>query len=194
MKRSALIFAAFVAASPLAVAAEGGHGDGNAFWAGFSHFLDPVTNVAALAVASFLILVWRLGGFKTVTSMLDARAEAIEKELNEARDLREKAAKALAEAERRQKVADEEASAIIAQAKKDAKAMLEQSHAELEARLKRRESQAESRIARAESEAADDVRRTAADAATRAARAVLTAQVGAGQIDAALGEIEKALD
>ena len=181
--------------APAAFAAETASGDQNPFWSGFNYSItDPVTNTAFLALVAFLLIVWRVGGFKIVFNLLDKRAETIENELNEARNLREKAAKALAEAERRQKDADEEASAIIAQAKKDAKAIMNQSREDLEARLKRREAQAQARIARAESEAADDVRRAAADAATRAAKSILSDQVGASQLDAALSEIEKALD
>lgn len=185
MKRLFLLSSALILAAPAYAASDKG--------GPFGWLMDPVTNTAFLALVVFLFIVWRMGGFSTVTKALDSRAEGIEKELNEARDLREKASKALAEAERRQRDADEEAKAIVAQAKKDAKAMMEQARADLDARLKRREAQAEGRIARAEADAAAEVRRAAADAATQAARSILTGEAGDKQFDRAIADIEKAL-
>ena len=179
--------------APAAFAASSAE-DSNAFWGGFAYsFTDPVTITAFGALLAFFAIVWRVGGFKTITTALDDRAAAIEKELNDARDLRERATKALADAEQRQKDADEEAKAIVAQAKADAKDMMAQARKDLDDRLKRREALAEARITRAEAEAADDVRRAAADAATCAARSILSEESGADQFDKAADDIEKAL-
>lgn len=193
MTRFLLAFSSAALIGQAAFAAETAK-DGNAFWSGFVYsFTDHVTNTAFAALVVFLAIVWRLGAFKAMMSALDSRATNIEAELNEARDLRERATKALADAERRQKDADEEAKAIVAQAKADAKNMMEQARKDLEQRLKRREALAESRIARAEADAADQVRRAAADAATRAARSILSEDSSVDQFDRAAGEIEKAL-
>lgn len=154
----------------------------------------PSTNVAFAALVIFLLIMWRVGGFRLITSGLDKRAEAIETQLNEAKDLREAAAKMLADAERQQKQADEDAAAIIAQAKKDAELLKEDSRKALADRLERREALAEARIAQAESEATAEVRRAAADAATKAAQLILTENSGADQFEAAAKEIEKALN
>ena len=156
-------------------------------------FSDLVTHLVFIGILIFFVIVWRFGAFKTVLGGLDSRAEGIKKELEEAANLREQAAEALALAERRQQDADKEAEAIIEQAKRDAKVMLEEAKKELADKIARREAQAAARIARAEAEAASEVRRAAADAATEAARRVMAEQTSVDQFEAAAREIEKAL-
>lgn len=180
---------ALLAAAPAAFAAESEHGQDTLL----TPFTDTVTNLVMLGILIFFVIVWRAGAFKAVLGGLDSRAEGIKKELEEAANLREQAAEALALAERRQQDADKEAEAIIEQAKRDAKAMLEEAKKDLADKIARREAQAAARIARAEAEAADEVRRAAADAATEAARRVMAEQSSADQFEAAAREIEKAL-
>lgn len=157
----------------------------------FGWLMDPVTNTAFAAMVTFLLVVWKVGGFKTIFGALDKRAEAIAAELEQAKKLREEATKALASAERAQAEADKEAEAIIAQAKTDAEAMMVDARKELADRLARREASAEQRIARAAQEAEEEVRRAAADAATAAAKDILSTQ---GEFfESAASEIEKAL-
>lgn len=194
MKRSGLSFIALALVAPLAMAAESGHGDSHGpAWV--PEFLThPATNVAFLAMVGFLLIVWRFGGFKLITSGLDKRAETIEAQLNEAKDLREAASKMLADAERKQKQADKDAEAIVKQAKQDAKILMKEARASLAQRLERREAIAEARIKQAEHEATAEVRRAAADAATKAAEAVLVEKAGADQFEAAAQQIEKALN
>lgn len=189
MKESATLLAlAGLTAAPLAHAAEGG------FIGGLMYSLrDPVTHVAFLAMAVFLLIAARMGAFKVILGGLDRRAEMIKLELENAASLREQASEALALAERRAQDADKEAEAIIDQAKRDAKAMLEEARRDLAERIARREAQAEARIARAESEAASEVSRAAADAATAAARRILSTDTGVDQFEAAARDIERAL-
>lgn len=183
-------FILFLATSPLAFAADDGHGGGIVpEW--LSH---GDTNTAFLAMATFLFIVWRVGGFKLITNALDNRAVTIQSQLEEAKDLREAAAKLLAEAERRQREADEEAAAIVAQAKKDADVFRKEARKSLEQRLARREAIAEARIKQAETDAAAEVRRAAADTATRAAEQILSATDDANQFETAAVQIEKALN
>lgn len=151
------------------------------------------TNVAFLAMAGFLLIVWRVGGFKAIISGLDNRAETIKNQLDEAKDLREAAAKMLADAERKQKQADKDAQEIVAQAKQDAEILMKGARENLAQRLERREAVAEARIQQAENEATAEVRRAAADAATQAAQSILADKSGTDQFEAAAKEIEKAL-
>ena len=190
MKRLSLAsILAALAVSPAALAAPAEHGQDTLL----TPFTDTVTNLVMIGILIFFVIVWRAGAFKTVFGGLDSRAAVIKKELEEAANLREQAAEALALAERRQQDADKEAEAIIEQAKRDAKSMLEEARKDLADKITRREAQAASRIARAEMEAADEVRRAAADAATEAARRVMAQQSSADQFEAAAREIEKAL-
>ncbi len=119
---------------------------------------------------AFLILVGAV--FKKVTaaiaSGLDARAGRIRAQLEEAEKLREDAQALLADYQRKQRAAAQEAEAIVAQAKNEAQRMREQAQADLEQALKRREQQALQKIAQAEAEALDEVRKQAVDLALAA--------------------------
>ena len=156
-------------------------------------YADPAKHLAMVSLILFFVVVWRAGGFKFALGALDKRADGIAAQIEEAKALRDKAAKMLGDAERRQKAAQDEAEQIIAQARQDADAMMAEARAELQERMARREALAESRISRAEQEAAEDVRRAAADAATEAARRILKADKNE-QFDAAADALEKALN
>jgi F-type H+-transporting ATPase subunit b len=198
MKRIVL-FSTIAASALPAFAAETEHGaagghDGGGFLGGLAYAAtDPVTFTAFLALCGFVAIAWRMGAFKTVLGGLDARADAIRKELEEAASLREQAADALAAAERKAQDADKEAEAMIEQAKADAKRIMEETRKDIAERLARREALAEARIARAEAEATEEVRRAAADAATEAARRLLAGDTAVDQFEKAAREIEKAL-
>lgn len=160
-------------------------------------FADP-TFWATVAVFTFLaILVWKKIP-ATIGKSLDDRAQKIQDELDNARILREKAQAALAEAERSQAQAEEDAKAIVEAAKTEAKLFAETSRADLKERMERREKMAEERIARAESEATQAVRSIAADAAANAASVVLRESTAKGPakkslFENSLEDIKKAL-
>lgn len=184
MRYTVLTAALFV--TPVAYAA----GDTKTAW-----YADPVTATAMAAMLGFLLIVLFAGGFKTILSLLDARAEGIQSQIDEARALREEAAKLMADAKKKAKEADAAADDIIARAKADADTMMKQAKADLKAKVARREAQAESRISRAEADAAAEVRRVAADAATNAARSILSGSGEASDLfDKALGEIDQSLN
>jgi len=109
-----------------------------------------------------LAFVLHKGALKGINSALDKRAEEIKDQLEEARRLREEAQTLLASYMRKQKEAEDQAEAIIAQAKHDA--------AE---RLDRRAAQAEAKIANAEAQAMAEVKAKAADVALNAAESLL---------------------
>lgn len=189
MTRFSASLATAITLSPLAHAAGDSHGPS---W--LPEFLThPATNIAFFALVIFLIIMWRVGGFKALADGLDKRADDIQAQLNEAKDLREAAAKLLAEAERSQAEAEKDAEAIVAQAKKDAKLLMAEQRTSLAAKLERREAAAEARIKQAENEAAAEVRRAAADAATAAARDIMLANAGDDIFEQAAQDIQKAL-
>ena len=156
-------------------------------------YTDP-KYFALLALIIFFAIVWRAGGFRLIFGALDKRGSDIQARIDEAKTLRDQASKMLAEAERQQKVANDEARQIIERAQADAEALRERALADLEARVARREAQAEARIARAREEAAADVRRAAADAATDAARKLLKDDSSFDPFDTAADQIERALN
>ena len=125
---------------------------------------------------SFFLFVGALlyfGVHKKLASVLDARAAAIAKELDEARRLREEAEKVLADYRRKECDAAKEAQAIISLAAKEAEILAAETRRSMTEHFERRMKLAEDKIARAEAEALREVRAAAADAAIAAAQAVI---------------------
>lgn len=146
----------------------------------------------ALSFVAFFVVVWKpLKG--AILGGLDARAERIRKELDEAQRLREEAQSMLAEFQRKQRDAVQEAEAIIARARSEAERLQREAKTRLEADLKRREEQALQRIAQAEQAAANEVRAAAVDVALAATRSLLGSKLDAAAqtrlIDEALREL-----
>src|SRR6202050_2094033 len=142
----------------------------------FEMFSEPEFWVA---VAFFILmgLFAYLGVHKTVLKTLDHRSERIKAELDDARRLKEEAAKLLAEYQARRASAEREAQDIIASAKAEAERIAAEAKTKLEDFVARRTKTAEGKIALAEAEALADVRAAAADAAVTAASSILTQTV-----------------
>lgn len=129
----------------------------------------------------FIVLIW-LGVPGMVLTALDARGQAIAKELHDARRLREEAEQLLAAYQAKRAAAEAEAKAIVATAREQAAAVAEETRAGMMAAMARRERQGEERIAAAGAKAAAEVRAAAAEAAIAAAEALLRARLSeAGQ-------------
>ena len=128
-----------------------------------------------VAVSFFLFVggLIYLGVHKKVAAVLDARAAAIAKELDEAKRLREEAEKVLADYRRKQGDAVKETQAIISLAAKEAELLAAETRRSMKESFERRTKLAEDKIARAEAEALREVRAAAADAAIAAARSVI---------------------
>jgi F-type H+-transporting ATPase subunit b len=137
------------------------------------HGLDDPTFWVLLALILFLGLVVYLKVPGMLTKALDARGAAIAKELEEAKRLREEAQELLASFQRRQREAESEAEAIIAQAHRDAERFGEEARAKTAEMLERRAELAERKIAQAEADAAAAVRAQAAELAVAAAERLL---------------------
>ncbi len=126
-----------------------------------------------LAVILFFVALAYFGVHKKIAGALDARADKIRDELEEARRLREEAQALLASFQRKQKEAEEQADEIVKQARKDAEAMAINARKDLAERLERRAAQAEAKIANAEAKAMSDVKSKAADLAMDAAEKMI---------------------
>ncbi|MGD9804160.1 MAG: F0F1 ATP synthase subunit B [Hyphomicrobiaceae bacterium] len=125
-----------------------------------------------------------------ISGALDQRADAIRKELDEARRLREEAQDLLADYQQKQRRADDEAKAIVEQAQREAQAIKEQSEKALRESIDRRSRIAEEKIARAEAQALSEVRGAVIEAATSAAEKILAGRV---QGDTANGLVEQSI-
>lgn len=132
---------------------------------------------AFLALIAFFGLLYYMGIHKTLGKTLDERADAIRGELDEAKRLREEAQEMLASYQRKQREAEAEADAIVAQAKSEAKSLRNEARKELTERLERRTQLAEQRIAQAEAQAAAEVKAAAANLAAAAAEQILKSRL-----------------
>ena len=138
--------------------------------------LEPETWVAVAFVILMGGFAW-LGVHRTVLTALDHRAERIRAELDDARRLKEEAAKVLAEYKAKRATAEREANDIVTNAKAEAERIAAEAKTKMEDFVARRTKTAESKIALAEAQAVADVRAAAADAAVRAASTILSQSV-----------------
>ena len=139
-------------------------------------FAQPETWVA-IAFVILMVLFAYLGIHKTVLTALDHRSERIKAELDDAKRLKEEAAKLLGEYKTRRASAEREAEEIIANAKSEAERIATEAKAKMEDFVARRTKTAESKIALAEAQALADVRAAAANAAVEAASTILSQSV-----------------
>ena len=139
-------------------------------------FEDPETWVA-IAFVILMGVFGYLGVHRTALKALDNRAARIKAELDDARKLKDEAAKVLAEYKTRRASAEREAEDIIANAKAEAERIAADAKTKMEDFVARRTKSAESKIAMAEAQALADVRAAAADAAVSAASTILSQSV-----------------
>jgi len=118
-----------------------------------------------------------IGAHRTVLTALDHRRDRIKSELDDARRLKDEAAKLLAEYKARQASAEREAQDIITSAKAEAERIAAEAKTKMEDFVARRTKTAEGKIALAEAQAIADVRSAAATAAVAAASTILSRSV-----------------
>ncbi|HFB54900.1 MAG TPA: F0F1 ATP synthase subunit B [Hellea balneolensis] len=151
-----------------------------------------------IALAIIIGTALKYGVHKTLGKSLDARADAIRKELDDAKALREEAQALLASYKRKQAEAEEQAKSIVEQARKDAENMAKQARIDLKERLDRRAEQAQAKIANAEAQAIADVKAKAVDLAAKAAEQLIRDQFKAADhntlIKDGIADLGKALN
>jgi F-type H+-transporting ATPase subunit b len=132
-----------------------------------------------VAVAFFILMsvFAYLGVHRTVLTTLDHRADRIKAELDDARRLKDEAAKVLEQYKARRASAEREAEEIITGAKAEAERIASEAKTKMEDFVARRTKTAENKIALAEAQALADVRAAAADAAVAAASTILSQSV-----------------
>jgi F-type H+-transporting ATPase subunit b len=139
-------------------------------------FAQPEFWVAVAFVILMGVFAY-VGVHRTMLTALDHRRDRIKAELDDARRLKEEAAKVLAEYKSRQATAEREAQEIISSAKAEAERIAAEAKVKLEDFVARRTKTAESKIALAEAQAMADVRAAAANAAISAASTILSQSV-----------------
>lgn len=153
--------------------------------------------IVALAFLVFFVVLWRYDVHRMIFRTLDARAERIRFELDEARRLREEAQGLLATYERKQRDVQGLADDIVARAKEDSKAAAAEAQKALAASIDRRLRTAQEQLAAAETAALRAVKDRAVEIATAAAAEVIaksmTDATANARIDAAIAEIGRKL-
>ena len=139
-------------------------------------FAEPEFWVAVAFVILMGVFAY-FGIHRTVLTTLDHRSERIKAELDDARRLKEEAAKLLAEYKARHASAEREAQDIIESAKAEAERIASEAKTKMEDFVARRTKTAESKIGLAEAQALADVRAAAADAAVTAAFTIMSQSV-----------------
>ncbi len=156
-------------------------------------FKDPSFWVA-VAFFGFVALLVYLKVPSAIGKSLDERAAGIKTELDEAKRLREEAAALLESYKKKHQEAENEAKAIIDQARRDAETLAAETRRSLKEQLERRTKQAEEKIARAEAQAVSEVRASAVDSAVAAAERLLADQargaVGTGLIEQSIRDLK----
>ena len=139
--------------------------------------------VAVGFVALLLFLLFYVRVPRMVAKMLDERAGAIAKELDEARRLRDEAAAVLAGYLQKASLAEAEAATIIADAKEDAERFAKEPRTQLRQQIERRAQIARDKIEQAETAALDEIRALAADKAAAAAGKLIADKLDEGKSD-----------
>ena len=111
----------------------------------------------AIAFILFFVLVWKKGK-NFILSLLDERSSIIEKELNEAKLLKEEALAELRLALQNQKNVSEEAENLIKDAKETAKKIQEEANFRSLEMIKRKEEQAKQKILSLQAEAIKNIK------------------------------------
>src|ERR1700761_2353149 len=139
-------------------------------------FAEPECWVAVGFVILLGVFGW-VGAPRTVITALDHRRDRIQKELDDARRLKDEAAKLLADYKARQASAEREAQDIVTAAQAEAERIAAEAKTKMEDFVARRTKTAEGKIALAEAQAIADVRAAAANAAVTAASTILSQSV-----------------
>ena len=152
---------------------------------------------ATVALFIFLAVILYVKVPAMISKSLDARADRIRNELEDARRLREEAQQLLAEFQRKRKEAEKDAADIVEAAKHEAELLVSEARKKTEEYVSRRAAMAEQKIGQAERDAINEVRSSAVDLAVEAARVVLASKVdakaGADLFKASLNEVKAKL-
>ena len=111
----------------------------------------------AIAFLLFFVLVWKKGK-KAILSLIDERSLLIEKELNEAKSLKEEALEELRVALQNQKNVSDEAENLIKEAKETAKKIQEEANLKSLEMIRRKEEQAKQKILSLETDSIKNIK------------------------------------
>lgn len=156
--------------------------------------LHPSFWVGLSTIAFFILIAKPVG--RAIAKMLDERSAKIEKELNEAKRLRDEAEDLLASYKEQQEVALREAKEIVEHAKQQADAFLTRAREELKHSINKRIQSADKKIAQLEEGMLSDIKKEAVHQAITAVRSLLQQEkekLGQSSVVSAVGELNQLL-
>lgn len=154
-----------------ATVAETGHAE--AAHHGYDHwYQDPGVWVALAIITFFLLIIWKKIPVM-IAGMLDAKANAISEQLNNAKTLREEASSLLAKYQRDQRDAEKVAADLVAKAEAEANLLAGEAKVQVQEMTERRIRIAEQKIAQAEANALKEIQQVAVKVASRAAHELI---------------------
>lgn len=130
-------------------------------------FFNDTSNWVLISFLIFAVFAFRAGK-PIFLNMLDDRIDTIRKDIETAENLRTEAQELLAQYERKQRDAQQEAERIIKSAKENASKIKKQAESDLDAAMARREEQLKVRLKRMEEEATQEIRAFAAELSVQA--------------------------
>lgn len=146
-----------------------------------------------VGVALFLLILWWAGAFKMAAASLDAKADKIRVDLDEAARIRAEAEALLADIQKQRVDAEAHVKSMIEAADAQAKQFAADAKAQLEETIARRTALAERKIETAQAEAAAQVKAAAIDLAAKATETVLAQQLAGTKsdplVDRAIGQL-----
>lgn len=128
--------------------------------------LNDTSHVVALGFVVFIALVFKPVG-RMIVQGLDSRSEKIDKELDQAKKLKEEAQALLTEYQKNQQSALEKADEIISKAEENAKSMIDFAHKELEIAINKRIEIAMKKVENLEATALNEIREQAVEDAIK---------------------------
>ena len=144
--------------------------------------------IVLLAFILFIAILMYMKIPAKIGAMLDARADGIRSDLDEARALREEAQTLLASYERKQKEVQEQADRIVANARTEAERSAQASKDDIAASIARRLASAEEQLESARAAAVKDVQNRAVTVAVAAAKDVIASNMDAARANALIDE------
>jgi F-type H+-transporting ATPase subunit b len=128
-------------------------------------------------IAVLAIFLWK-GAPAFIARALDRRADAISKELESVKRLREEAETVLINYRERAQGTESETAAILNESRAENERFAAEARAQMQAQIERRARQAQERIVQAEANAMAEIRALAADAAVAAAEKIIASRLG----------------
>lgn len=141
-----------------------------------------------VATVLFVLMLMYMEVHKQLLASLDGRRARIQAELDEARRLKEEAEALVAQYRAKRGEAEQEAEALVANARVEAERYAAEAKTKMEEFVTRRTRMAETKIAQAEAQALADVRAAAADAAVAAAADLMAASIKGPAADALIAQ------